>query len=234
MAPAPAPGSAGRPDRTRFMLTATPRSVPTPAQDLRRRWLVTIAKRVLPLAALGLLALLTVWPELTTEADRARFSYRQASVTPQGGVLRDASYTGVDESGQRYTLTATSARQMIGGPDGGGRFGADRTMLKDPAGDIALAGGGWLMVQSAQGVYMQRDGQLDLSGEVTLFRDDGIEMQTNAVTIDLKAGAALGAEQVHVQGPFGTLDAQGFAVTDRGATWHFVGPARLRLDGAGR
>ena len=59
-------------------------------------------------------------------------------------------------------------------------------------------------------------------------------MQTNSVTLDLKAGAALGTEQVHVQGPFGQLDAQGFSVTDRGATLHFVGPAHLVLDGAGK
>ena len=217
-----------RPDRAQSALGTMRRTQRTPTQDLRRRWLATLAKRVLPLAALGLLALLTLWPELSTDADRARIAYRRGNVTPEGGVLRDASYTGVDENGEPYRLTARSARQIMGG-------GApERTVLTAPTGDIALATGGWLMVQAAQGVYMQRDNQLDLSGEVSLYRDDGIEMQTNSVTLDLKAGAALGTEQVHVQGPFGQLDAQGFSVTDRGATLHFVGPAHLVLDGAGK
>jgi lipopolysaccharide export system protein LptC len=37
---------------------------------------------------------------------------------------------------------------------------------------------------------------------------------------------------VHAEGPFGTLDAQGFAVTDRGAVIQFPGPGRLLLNAA--
>lgn len=218
-----------RPERAHSMLGTARRTRPTRSQDARRRWLVTLAKRVLPVAALGLLALLTLWPELTTDADRARIAYRRGTITPEGGTLRDASYTGVDENGEPYRLTAAAARQIMGGG-----VAPDRTVLTAPTGDITLASGAWLMVQAAVGVYMQKDNQLDLSGEVSLYSDDGIEMHTNSVTLDLKAGVALGAEQVHVQGPFGQLDAQGFSVTERGATLHFVGPAHLVLDGAGK
>jgi len=150
-------------------------------------------------------------------------------VVQEGGTLRDTRYTGFDESGNPFTITATSARQIMAGPQLPGR-----TELVGPAGDILLGGGVWLMAQSDRGVYMQRDGQLDLYGEVSLYRDDGIEMQTNALTIDLKAATVVGPEQVHVEGPFGTLDAQGFSVMDRGAVLYFTGPGRLKLDGAGR
>ena len=227
MAGPPFPASPNQSERRAAMGVAR-RSLPARSADARRRWLVTLAKRVLPLVALGLLALLTLWPEIAAESDRARLSYRRSGITPDGGILRDPSYTGVDESGQAYRLTALAARQiMLAGQ-------TDRTVLTQPAADILLSSGAWLMVQSAQGVYMQRDGQLDLSGEVSLYRDDGIEMQTNSVTLNLKAGIAVGAEQVHVQGPFGVVDAQGFTVSERGANIRFIGRARLVLQGAGK
>lgn len=216
-------------DRRRALFLRARRTAPSTAQALRRRWLIGLAKGALPVAALGLLALLTLWSELTSDLDRARISYRRQTVAQDGGTLRNPSYTGFDENGSPFTITASSARQIMAGPQLPGR-----TVLTTPAGDIHLVGGAWLMAKSDHGVYMQRDGQLDLYGEVSLYRDDGIEMQTSAVTIDLKAGAMIGPEQVHVHGPFGTLDAQGFSVSDRGMVLYFTGPGRLVLDGAGR
>ena len=40
-------------------------------------------------------------------------------------------------------------------------------------------------------------------------------MSTDTATVDLKAGVAAGADMVHAEGPFGTLDAQGFTLTDK-------------------
>ena len=217
------------PDRRRIDFPRAHRVAPSSAQASRRRWLISLAKGALPAAALALLALLTLWPELTSDLDRARISYRRPTVAQEGGTLRNTRYTGFDENGNPFTITAASARQTMAA-----RQLPGRTELTAPAGDILLAGGVWLMAQSDHGVYMQRDGQLDLFGEVSLYRDDGIEMQTNALTIDLKTATVVGPEQVHVEGPFGTLDAQGFSVMDRGTVLYFTGPGRLKLDGAGR
>ena len=43
--------------------------------------------------------------------------------------------------------------------------------------------------------------------------------------------AAAGSEPTHAEGPFGTLDAQGFTITDKGAAVQFIGPAHLVLNG---
>jgi lipopolysaccharide export system protein LptC len=48
----------------------------------------------------------------------------------------------------------------------------------------------------------------------------------------MRGGAAAGSEPVHVEGPFGILDAQGFTVLDKGATIQFSGPARVTLNSA--
>lgn len=112
-------------DRTRLQHDPPDRA----AGDPRRRWLVGLAKRVLPLVALGLLALLALYPELGSNGDRNRISYRRATVTPEGGQLTDAHYQGVDDDGRPYTVTATKVRQV----------GPDRTDLDDPKADMMLS-----------------------------------------------------------------------------------------------
>ena len=188
----------------------------------RRRWIVALTKRLLPLAAVALLATVALWPEYHRDSDAGRVAYRRGSLMPESGQLTDARYHGVDEHGRPYTITANIARQSS----------PERIDLTRPAGDVSLESGTWLMVRAEQGVYLQHAQQLDLSGDVHLYRDDGTTLATDSATLDLKAGAAAGAEMVHAEGPFGTLDAQGFAVTDRGAVIQFTGPGRLVLNGA--
>ncbi len=89
------------------------------------------------------------------------------------------------------------------------------------------------MLQAKQGVFIQHTNQLDLSHDVTLYRDDGTTLVTASASIDMKNGAAAGADPVHAEGPFGTLEAQGgFTLLDKGATIQFAGPAHLVLNGA--
>jgi lipopolysaccharide export system protein LptC len=88
------------------------------------------------------------------------------------------------------------------------------------------------MLQSKHGVYLQNSNQLDLSKDVTLYRDDGTTVTSASASIDLKLGAAAGAEPTHAEGPFGTLDAKGFTITDKGTAIQFIGPAHLVLNGS--
>lgn len=189
---------------------------------MRRRWLVGLSKRLLPILALALLASIALWPEIARDTDRSRLSYRRGIAVPESGHMRAATYHGVDANARPYTLTAATAHQVD----------PDRINLTEPKGDVTLESGSWLMGQSHHGVYLQREGSLDLSDDVHLYRDDGTTLDTSAATLDLKQGAAAGAEMVHSEGPFGTLDAQGFAITDRGAVTQFSGPGRLVLNSA--
>jgi lipopolysaccharide export system protein LptC len=186
--------------------------------------MVGLGKRMLPVVGLALLALVALWPEIAQQADHARLVYRRGMMMPESGVLTAPRYRGEDENGRPYTLTAASARQT----------GADRIELSAPVGDVALGGGGWAQVQATGGVYLQKAGQLDLSGEVTLYRDDGTVVTTDAATMDLKEGVVASGARTHVEGPFGTLDAQGFTISERGRVAQFSGPGRLVLNGGRR
>ncbi len=192
------------------------------ARLTRRRWVVRIGKRLLPLIALALLSTVALWPELSGDNERARLSYHPGAIEPQSGEMKLATYHGVDDRGRPYTMTASVARQV----------NAERIDLTEPKGDMTLESGNWLMVQSRQGVYLQKAGNLDVSGDVQVYRDDGTTLTTSSAALDLKAGAAAGAEMTHAEGPFGTLDAQGFTLIDKGAAIQFSGPGRLVLNGA--
>ena len=217
---APRPGdrlSAAGPVRTR--------RAPSAGGIARRRAAVTLTKWALPFGALALLGSIAAWPELARVKEQGRIAFRRAfSAVTESGRLLAPRYRGVDERGRPYTVTADWARQD----------GPVRVILSEPKGDLVPEGGGWLMVQSHDGVYIQHSGQLDLSHDVVLYRDDGTVMQTESAAVDVKSAAAASTDQTHAEGPFGVLDAQGFTLVDKGAVVQFHGPARLVLNGASK
>ncbi len=218
---APTPDSR-RAERMLAGLGAPVRRLPTARVLARRRLMIRAVKLVLPAIALALLSSLALWPELQRELGHAR-GVAQALGKVQGAMVIGARYRSIDERGRPYTLTAATARKV----------GENRVNLTDPKGDITLQNGTWLMVQARAGVYRQRDDALDLSRDVTLYRDDGTTMTTASAALDLKNGAAAGSEPVHAEGPFGRLDAAGgFTATDKGEQTLFAGPAHLLLNGA--
>lgn len=192
-----------------------------PAGLARRHRLVALTKRVLPLGALALLAAVAMWPEFSRDVDRHRLSLQQGTVQAESGQMVDATYHSVDDRGRPYTVTAAHARER----------GPGLIQLASPKADLTQPAGNWLMGTAKDGVYDQHAGNLDVWGDVQLYRDDGTTLVTSSANLDLRGGAAAGSEPVHVEGPFGTLDAQGFSATDRGAVTHFFGPGRLVLNG---
>ncbi len=200
----------------------TRRRPPTSNGLARRRWTVTWTKRLLPVVALALLSSIALWPEIQRQLEYGRRALQGGlSAELQAGKLTDVRYHGVDARDRPYTVTADTAIQD----------GPVRINLVNPKGDLLSANGSWTYVQSRQGVYIQRTDLLDVSGDVTIYRDDGITLHTASASMDLKAGAAAGNDKTHAEGPFGTLDSQGFALVDKGTIIQFQGASRLLLNG---
>jgi lipopolysaccharide export system protein LptC len=197
------------------------RNLPTQRRIARRRRMITLTKWLLPVAAMILLALIALWPEIERATGKARLTVGHLSAEVESGHMVDARYNGVDEKGRPYTVTAATARQLD----------PDRVGLTMPKGDITLENGTWVMISAREGTYVQKLSQLDLVKDVTLYRDDGTTMHTATASIDVKAGAAAGSDPVHAEGPFGILDAQGFTLMDKGTSVQFTGPAHLVLNG---
>ena len=219
----PARPSAPAAASVRHLPPSRQRRSPRPGQLARRRVLVGLAKRLLPVLALGLLAVVVFWPEIEGNEDRSRVSFRRVP-QPRAESLRVVSprYQDVDELSRPYTVTARAAQQL------GGEQILD---LEAPRADMVLTDGGWVHVSADAGRYDRPQHHLDLAGDVTIHHDNGMTLRTPEAAVAVEAGTASGDAPVAAQGPFGTLESEGFRLKDRGAVVVFTGRAHAVLEG---
>ncbi|HAD85889.1 MAG TPA: LPS export ABC transporter periplasmic protein LptC [Rhodospirillaceae bacterium] len=185
---------------------------------------VQVAKVMLPAAAVGLIALVILWPHLRTEDLRFRIGFAAIKSNVDGDPnLLNPRYVGTDEDNQPYAVTADIAKKLDG-------EGMDvRIGLELPKADITLKDGTWLVLTAENGIYARRNKTLDLSGAVNLFHDSGYEFRTDKAQVDLARGIAEGDRPVRGQGPFGTLNAEGFRLLNKGRTIVFTGKSKMIL-----
>jgi len=205
------------------------RRVPNAGEIARRRRLLRWTKWVLPVGALLLLASIAAWPELDRSMRSARLGLKQVTqVRLDSGRMLSARYRGLDTHNRPYMLTADEAQQAGNGTPG--ISSGDRINLTRPVADTLTEGGSWIRISAADGVYMQHTQLLDVTRDVTLYRDDGIMMTSPAADIDLKRGIIASNDWVHAEGPFGILDAQAYLLSQRDGLAQFRGPGRLILN----
>jgi len=197
------------------------RTVPDEANLARRRQMLRWAKWVLPGCALLLLVSIAAWPEIDHIINANRTALTQeARLHIQSGNMTGASYRGLDAHQRPYMITTDTALQVD----------AERINLVAPVADTFVSGNGWVMVTGDEGVYMQHAQTLELTGNVTLYRNDGIIMYGPIADIDLKRGVIASDKWVHSEGPFGVLDAQGYFMGQHEGIAQFRGPGRLILN----
>nr|WP_298796599.1 LPS export ABC transporter periplasmic protein LptC [uncultured Acetobacter sp.] len=210
-----------RQQRERMAPTTARRLPPDAAELARRRLLLRWAKWVLPGTALLLLSSIAVWPEMDRLINSNKAALKDmAKVKIETGNLVGATYRGVDEHNRPFMVTADSAHQA----------NPERMDLTSPVADILSQGGSWLLVRSEKGVYMQHAQILDLTGEVTLYRDDGLMMRSPVADVDIHTGIIASDSWVRAEGPFGVLDAKGYLVSQHEGIAQFRGPGRLILN----
>ncbi len=191
------------------------------APTQRRRALIRVAKYVLPVVALALLSSIAMWPEIERNIENSRVAWHALSALSNGQMV-NLRYHGMDGRDRPYTVSAETAL----------RADPERLNLVNPIGDVSMPNGSWLELRAKKGVFIQHINELDLEDNVTLYRADGTTMTSATATMNLKQGAATSNDYTHAEGPFGTLDAEGFTLVDKGAVIQFRGPAKLVLNGS--
>ena len=185
----------------------------------RRR--VETLKWLLPAAALALASLLGwSWFNPSTTAFRLDYSIEDFEFSGQDEML-NPRFFGVDSRNQRYTVTAESATRPLDG--------SEQVFLIKPTADITVAEGDWLTLNAEQGIYDRNTETLALSGAVSIYADNGVEMHTDSAQFDLAGGIIESDSPVHGQGPWGLLDANGFKYARKGDILHFSGRPTLVL-----
>jgi lipopolysaccharide export system protein LptC len=216
----------------------------------RSKWLLA-AKIGLPLVAVVCVAYIVIWsrvqlPNITINPVEATSNV--AKPTSDVTVNR-VKYDGVDAKNRPFSITAESASQPDNNPPadpkatvapGAPIANAQQTQPAAPkadsiinldhvVADMTMTDGAWVAVTADSGVYDRDASTVDLSGNVALFHDTGLQFQTDAAKVDLKNDTAQGDQPVEGQNPDGTLAADGFQVLNDGRTVIFLGRAYMKI-----
>ncbi len=182
---------------------------------------ISILKLALPVAALGLLATVIVWPflgnrhaGLVSPADLEQEGVRDVRVF-------EAEYTGSAASGLSYVLTADQTVQAS--------MDSPIVSLEGPQGSARNPAGGSYAFSAASGQIDQRTGQLTLWGGVQAARDKAYTLTTDKVTIDLKDHSGQSDMPVRIEGPGLMIAADGFRFYDMGTRVELTGASTIRL-----
>jgi lipopolysaccharide export system protein LptC len=181
---------------------------------------VGLMKWALPVTAAALVAIMVAWSQ-DREQDRG-FRLGESSIKVEdvaGQKVVNARYTGTDNHHRPYTITAEALAQAT--------RDTDVIQLNGPKADLALGDSSWAALTAPTGMYSRKERRLHLAGGVNLFHDAGYEFRTERADIDLGLSRAQGDDPVDGQGPFGTLQADGFRIEDGGQRIHFTGRAKL-------
>lgn len=190
---------------------------------------VGFLKLFLPMVATALMLIVMIWPQLTSKDEGFRIAVADISVEDARNLrMINPRYMGVDDDNQPYALTADDARQASGDDQ--------MVRLTEPKADVTLHDGTWIALTAEFGSYYRDIRLLDLFGSVNLYHDQGFEFHTASAQFDLANGGASGQEPVQGQGPFGTVQSQGFRITDDGKSIIFTGKSHMVIvpDAKGR
>ena len=184
---------------------------------------VRVMRLALPLAAIGIAGLVMSWPRLEETMEKVP----QQSAIPQTAAkneLIEPRFESADDKDQPFSMTAKRALQSARDPD--------VVLLDGPKADITLKDGTWIAAESDKGAYRQKAESLLLEGNVRLFYDEGYEVKTEKLLVNMKENKAWSDLPIIGQGPAGTIEATGVQAEGTTGKLVFTGPAKLVLNQA--
>lgn len=176
---------------------------------------------VLPLVAVAIAAIVFTWT--TVQEEQLADLQAQIEMPQQIGKneLLDPRFESRDEKNQPYTITAKRAIQ--------GETNENLIILEEPLADMLLSSGNWIAIEARQGAFRRDNLRLLLKGAVRIFHDQGYQLETEQLNIDIKENIAWSETDVYVQGPEGFLEAKGLQAEQNKGNLVFAGPAKLTL-----
>ena len=186
----------------------------------RRRSRIIAGFRIgLPLAIAAIAVCFAAW---------AFFGDLAARLGDHGGAnagsihMTNARFLGRDEQGRGYVLTAAGAERDNANPM--------RITLERPAMTFDADGTNPTHMSADSGLYREDTRILLLTGHVDLHDLVGNSFATDKATVDTVKGTVNGVSQVAGAGPTGAIQADSYAVLDRGQTLVFQGRVHSQLN----
>ncbi len=174
----------------------------TAKEALRYTRFVTLMKRLLPIAAVALLASVIAYSVTPRRLEKLSVTMQQSGNLANDLTMTKPRFTGTDGKGNPFTVTAAEAVQ-----DPKNRH---RAQLRQVEADMQFDSRNWLNATAGNGAFDIDAGILKLTGGISLFTDSGYELHTASADVFLKTNIFEGAQQVTGHGPFGSLRADSF------------------------
>lgn len=197
------------------------REIASPGDGATYSRFVRIMKFALPLIAFALLAVMIAWPGIISQDESFTITFSSASRVDDDLRMVSPRFTGSDERGRPYFITADTAIQHV---EDRNRVTLDRIQA-----DMTLLNDAWVILTAPTGELRTDTKRLQLSGPIDLFSDRGYEFHAREALIDFTAGRIVSDEPVDGQGPFGLLAANAMEVTDGGERVMFSQGVRVTL-----
>ncbi|MEA2783033.1 MAG: lipopolysaccharide export system protein LptC [Rhodospirillaceae bacterium] len=195
---------------------------PLPPHLLRHSRMVAAMRLVLPALAAVLLGLLALWSKFGLDGNRLLLDVRSAGrTTIDSMTMSNPHFEGIDEKKRPFNVTAERATQL----DKNG----DVVDLHGPQADITLENGAWLALSADNGRYQRKEQLLNLGGGVSLFHDQGYELHTPVLRVDLATSRASSDQAVQGQGPAGNLTGEGLVISEGGKRMLLTGRSHMKL-----
>ena len=179
------------------------------------RWL----RLILPVIAVAIIAVVFTWDN-TTQDMKNLTQEIQAPIIGRNELL-NPRFENKDKKNQPYTITAMRATQ--------GQTDDNLIILEKPLADMLLNSGRWLAAKSNQGAYRQDTQRLLMTGNVEVFHDQGYQLNTESLNVDMKTENIWSEVDVFLKGPEGTIEAKAMDANNTDQILKFFGPAKLTL-----
>ncbi|MGE0667758.1 MAG: LPS export ABC transporter periplasmic protein LptC [Sphingomonadales bacterium] len=165
---------------------------------------VRLMKRVLPAGAALLLAGILIVPAIRGSSTGFTLTFSELKESDDKARMIAPRFVGTDTEDRSFSVTASSAYHDASN---------DEVVTLDTiAADIKSKDGSWVTVDAPVGTFHTKSEVLDLSGQVNVFSDSGMEVHTPKLTMNLSNGKGTSNAAVHGQGPFGKFTAGGLDV----------------------
>lgn len=184
------------------------------AKLLRRRRFVHFMKFVLPLFALGMVAVVIAWPQLAKRHAMLPLSFSDVESANAALVMNNPRYRGIDAKSQPYVVTAD--RAVLDPEDD------QQVTLDNVKADLSANDGGWWSLTADTGLYHGGRKLLYLFGDISVFGDNGYEMHGTTAEIDLNTSLLSSDDKVWGQSGVGLIRANGLRVRDKGRVIVFI------------
>lgn len=176
----------------------------------------------LPVTALLLISFAITWPLLREQVERIRIGDGTLTADEIGSLrMVNPRYSGITDDDRAFEVRATVATQDS--PQD------PLLRLQNPEADLEMGSGAWLLGGAPSGLYDRDARTVELFGGVNLFHDEGYELTTESLFVDMDNAQIFSTGAVHVHGPVGEIDAAGFEVLDEGERVIFHGPVRMLI-----